>query len=193
METCTYCLKSFSNKGNLKSHQKTTKYCLKIQLDTNNTQKNNLDTSCDSKKIIIMEQLLKEKDDELMKKDAQLRLFQNYIFDNILKNKDDSELNYSEIDNLELIMFTQQLFQAINDRNSKLITERISNLQNEIDNIRSAALDNLDDNMNESIEKLQKSILEYEYIKTSTNAIAMGEINDYQKEFIRGIQAGLHK
>ena len=28
---CQYCKKTFSNKGNLTNHQKTAKYCLKIQ------------------------------------------------------------------------------------------------------------------------------------------------------------------
>src|SRR3989344_6335088 len=30
-ETCDYCLKKFVNKATLKTHQKTAKYCLKIQ------------------------------------------------------------------------------------------------------------------------------------------------------------------
>ena len=45
MHTCEYCKKSWSRRDNMEKHQKTAKYCLKIQSKSsksiNNTKKQN--------------------------------------------------------------------------------------------------------------------------------------------------------
>ena len=47
MSTCEFCNKEFSNKSNLSIHQKTTKFCLKIQQEKTNNVNINEDYKCE--------------------------------------------------------------------------------------------------------------------------------------------------
>jgi hypothetical protein len=93
---CNFCNKQFSNAGNLKTHQKTVKYCLEIQgLKKNNnfkcefcfknyTQKRELErhlSKCIEKKLSEKDKIISEKDKIILEKEARIKELQDELVD----------------------------------------------------------------------------------------------------------------
>ena len=94
---CNFCNKQFSNAGNLKTHQKTDKYCLEIQgLKKNNnnfkcefcfknyTQKRELErhlSKCIEKKLSEKDKIISEKDKIILEKEARIKELQDELVD----------------------------------------------------------------------------------------------------------------
>jgi uncharacterized Zn-finger protein len=101
MVICNFCNKTFTNSGNLNTHQKTAKYCLKIQGSVNNSnfncifcsksyaQKKDLGrhlSECVNKKLSEKDSIISEKEKIISEKDSRIKELQDQLIE-IIKTR----------------------------------------------------------------------------------------------------------
>jgi len=176
---CKYCKKIFTSIGNLTKHQKTTKYCLKIQQEKNLIIIDELKHQCNyCKKDISKYHLEKHKETCLLKYqhiiDEVEKKYTNSILsleEDILKNKleKDKEIKYMEniinkkneiISDNEKTILSLEIENKILKENEQLFEKesqkKIQELQERLQEIALAAIEQKNDTINNMIKKYVK-------------------------------------
>jgi len=153
---CEYCNNAFTNKANLKIHQKTAKYCIKLQETKQNTkiieEKN---TFLDKKDKIIEDckKIIEDKDKLLKEKDDTIK-----IKDKLIEEKD------KLIE--KLMTMIQPVNNTVNNHTTTSNTQKINNIINNLTPIT-------DEHMHE-----QSKYLNIDYIKKGVSGYV-----DYALEY----------
>lgn len=151
---CNYCNKMFTNKSNLKAHQKTAKYCIKIQKEQDDIIK---EKNTNIQEIIL---LLDKKDKILIEQEANIKNYINtiQIKDKIIEEKD------KLIE--KLMTMIQPIINTTNSNTTNSNTQKINNIINNLTPIT-------DEHMYE-----QSKYLNIDYIKKGVNGYV-----DYALEY----------
>jgi len=117
---CEYCNNAFTNKANLKIHQKTAKYCIKLQ-------------ETEKKVFEGKDKLLEEKDKIIIEKEVEIKVYINTI-----KNKDKIIEEKDKL--IEKLMVMIQPVNIVNNssHNTTSNTQKINNIINNLTPITDA-------------------------------------------------------